>query len=238
MNQRRGSLTKNDGTPALHRLNALAPLDDAAIMALEIAFQRARIISQRRELTPDSINTREPILVLDGWAARLRTLADGRRQILNFILPGDLIGLYGYDQASTATTITAFTPVTFCPAPNMSLSPALELAYAASRALEEAHVLAQITRIGRLNAHERIADLMLELLERLSLAGLANGNEFTMPLTQEILADALGLTSVHINRTLQLARREGELEISGKSVRICDPESLYRSIGRHHPAID
>ena len=101
-----------------------------------------------------------------------------------------------------------------------------------SRAIEEAHLLAQITRLGRLSALERIADLFLELYERLSLAGLASNGRFALPLTQEVVADALGLTSVHLSRTLQLARRRGEFEWRDGQVILHDLRQLGRMVGR------
>ena len=110
--------------------------------------------------------------------------------------------------------------------------PALAQAYAVSHALEEAYLLAQITRLGRLNALERLADVMLELRERLALSGLVRGDTFDMPLTQEMLADVLGLTPVHINRMVQQARRQDWLEWRAKRVTIKDTAALASKVGR------
>jgi CRP-like cAMP-binding protein len=222
----------HDPSPAVHRLEALAPLDRRAIDALEAAMQRPRAIRPRCDLLTEGAEIGEPLLVLDGWAARVRQLADGRRQILNFILPGDLVGLYDQDRPVASSTVMAFTPVLICEAPGRGTSLALDRAYAMSRALDETHLLAQITRLGRFNAHERIADLLLELLERLELAGLASNGRYSLPLTQEVLADALGLTPVHINRMLQQSRRAGELSWSGRDLILRDPEALREQIGR------
>lgn len=73
---------------------------------------------------------------------------------------------------------------------------------------------------------------MLELLDRLSLAGLTTNNGYAMPLTQETFADALGLTSVHVNRMLQVLRKGGELVWNGRELRFADPEQLRQSMGR------
>jgi len=222
------------GAPALRRLLALNPaLDEPALAALRLAMARTRTVRPHRELMTEGRDITETQLVIDGWAARVRQLADGRRQIMNFILPGDLIGLCDYDRPVASSTIVAITPVTVCTAPDRSVSPGLDRAYAISRAMDEAHLMAQITRLGRLNAHERIADLLLELLERLSLVGLAAGGRFVMPLTQEVVADALGLTSVHVNRMLQQARRAGELIWSGRDLMLTAPDELRGAIGRN-----
>lgn len=218
--------------PALRRLEALAPLDQTARQALQAAIARSRKIAPRRELMIEGREVKETLLVVRGWAARIRILSDGRRQIMNFTLPGDLVGLCGQENPVSSATIIAMTPVAVCTAPDIAAAPALAQAYAVSRAREEAYLLAQIARLGRLNAHERIADLFLELLERLEFAGLASHGRFVLPLTQEVLADALGLTAVHVNRMLQQARRAGELSWQSKELVIHDPAALARQVGR------
>lgn len=218
-------------SPAMTRLSALSPMDDGARRAVEQAIERARKIASRRELVTEGREVREPLLLLRGWAARVRILGDGRRQILNFVVPGDLIGLCAQDRPIAPSTIVAITPVVVCAAPDAATSPALAQAYAVGAAREEAYLLAQIARLGRLNAHERITDLLLELLDRLQLAGLATRGRFELPLTQETLADALGLTAVHVNRMIQQARRAGELTWQSKEITIHDPATLARQVG-------
>ncbi len=231
--------------PAIRRLRALTPLDDAGIEALVAAASETRTVPARRDLISEGMPIVEPVLILDGWAARVRQLVDGRRQILGFILPGDLVGYCGFDGAVAMTTIVGFTPLTVCALPSDTLSPTLRRAYAISGALDEAYLMAQITRLGRLSAYERIADFLLEMLERLSTAGMTHDDGFVMPLTQETLADTLGLTSVHVNRMLQQGRRSGDLEVSRSRVRVCHAEALTRTVGRqptrvflpHQPAV-
>ena len=171
-------------------------------------------------------------LIVSGWAARVRQLADGRRQLISFLLPGDLIGNCGHARPLAASTVLALTNVACTDLQEEAQTHALREAYEISRAIEEAHLLSQITRLGRLSALERIADLFLELYERLSLAGLAANGRFALPLTQEVVADALGLTSVHLSRTLQLARRNGEFEWRDGQAILHDPQHLARMVGR------
>ncbi len=122
--------------------------------------------------------------------------------------------------------------MTTCVPPELGTLPALDEAYAVAQAMDEAYLLAQIARLGRMNAMERIADLMLELYERLAMSDLTHGRSFDLPITQETLADALGLTAVHVNRMLQAARRAGDLIWSSRSMTIPDPKSLARKVGR------
>ena len=221
-----------DPGAAVRRLNTLVPLDDDATFALTDALTTARPIKPRRELIGEGHEIVEPMLILSGWAARVRFLADGRRQFLSFLLPGDVVGLGQQTRPVATATVIALTPVEVCSAPSREKSPALAEAYALSRALDEAYLLANVTRLGRLNAQERIGDLFLELLERLRMAGLESGNSFALPLTQEMIADALGLTSVHVNRMIQLFRREGDLTWKTGRLTLTDPAALARKINR------
>lgn len=223
------SVTSN---PVVRRLGALAALDKDAVDALHDALDRCFSVLARQELLHEGEPICRSSLMVGGWAARTRCLEDGRRQIINFVLPGDLVGFTGLGQPLASSTVVAITDVTLCPLPDPSLSTSLADAYAVSRALDEAHLLGQITRLGRLSAQERIQDLLLELLERLELAGMAREGRYPIPLTQEMLADALGLTPVHVNRMLQQARQAGELSWHGGEVILHDPKAIRRKVGR------
>jgi CRP-like cAMP-binding protein len=226
-------LIEHETPPALLRLSRLAPLDSADRASLFAAMARRRRLRSRRELFSEGIEIAEPLLLTSGWAARLRLLADGRRQFLSFLLPGDLIGMCRHARPLAVSTVIALTDVTFCPAPEAESGSGLAEALAVSQALDEAYLLQHIVRLGRLNAHDRIIDLMLEFRERLALAGLLeDGNRFAFPLTQEMLADALGLTSVHINRMLQTLRRQGDLETASGWITLCNPQQLATKIDR------
>lgn len=218
--------------PAVARLAALIPLDDVALDALRLATQPPRRHRAHHELLAEGREIRDAQLLLRGWAARVCFLKDGRRQILHLLLPGDLIGSCEHDRPLAVSSVVALTEVEVCTAPDPAVSPMLREAYARSRALDEAHLLAQITRIGRMNAQERIADLALELLDRLTLAGLAAHDSYAMPLTQEALGDVLGLTSVHVNRMLQVLRKQGDLVWSGRELKLPNPERLRKTMGR------
>jgi hypothetical protein len=111
--------------------------------------------------------------------------------------------------------------------------PDLAVALKLAEALQESHLLSQIMRAGRQSAYERFAHLMLEFHSRLKLSGLADGTTFQMPLTQEALGDGLGLSIVHINRTVQQLRREQLIRIGGGMVTLLDPDALS-SIAEFH----
>lgn len=218
--------------PAIARLSALARLDAGAVEALERAIASSVVDRPRSELQTEGKPISAALLIVEGWAARMRILPDGRRQFLSFLLPGELVGLCRHERALAVSTVYAITPVRTCRAPDSADHPALARAYALSGALDEAYLLAQITRLGRLSALERLGDMMLELRERLLLAGLLRNGAFDMPLTQEMLADVLGLTPVHVNRMVQQARRQGWLEWRAKRVTVRDPAALATKVGR------
>lgn len=218
--------------PALARLDALVALDGVAKTAVLNAVARARIAEPDHELMIEGQSILHPLLIVRGWAARVRVFPDGRRQILSLLLPGDLIGYCRHSRPCAISTVIALTEIAVSTAPRAATSSALAEAYAITGALEEAYLLAHIARVGRLTAHERISDLLLELLERLQLTGLADERSFELPLTQEKLADMLGLTAVHINRMLQLARKSGELSLKGRELTLHDPPVLAEVIGR------
>lgn len=220
------------GNPVLRRLGTLAMLDGPAIAALEKALDRSVTVRARQELLHEGQEIVTAMLLMRGWAARTRCLEDGRRQIINFLQPGDLIGYSDLPRPLASSTVVALSDVLWCPAPDAHASTSLARAYSVSRAIDEAHLLGQITRLGRLSADERIQDLLLELVERLELAGLAQDGQCEIPLTQEMLADALGLTPVHVNRMLQQARQAGELSWRSGQLILHDPKAIRRKVGR------
>jgi CRP-like cAMP-binding protein len=219
-------------TPALSRLDALSPLDDRSKVAIVDAASLSYPVMARRELQTENKAIRSPLLLLDGWAARVRVLQDGRRQFISFVLPGDILGHYGFSSPVATSTVVTLTDVQVCPLPESAGFPILERAYSISCAMDEACLVAQIIRLGRFTARERILDLIIELYERLSLAGVADSDGFAFPLTQEIMADALGLTSVHVNRMVQQSRRLGELCWTGGQITLPDLPALRRAIDR------
>ncbi|MEH3159709.1 MAG: Crp/Fnr family transcriptional regulator [Sphingomonas taxi] len=223
--------------PAQLRLTRLAHFTPADEITLAYAMSQARIVRARRELQSDGRPITEPQLIVDGWAARIRLMPDGRRQIMSFLLPGDLIGLCHQPAPVAISTVIALTEITVCTPPSPCESPTFAEAYATSEALDEAYLLAHITRLGQMAARERILDLLLELDERLELAGLSQHGRFRVPLTQELLGDTLGLTSVHINRMLQQARQMGDLTWKGDRVELHDRPALMAAVGRVRPRV-
>ncbi len=223
--------------PALRRLSALSSLEAADLTLLQAAMEASQTHPPRHNFLTLGRPIAAPLLLLQGWAARVRILPDGRRQFMSFYLPGDVIGATHQAMPIASATVIALTETIVCPAPTAPAGSGLAQAYAVAEALDEAYLLGHVVQLGRLNAQERISDFLLEIYERLSLAGLTVGGSFEMPLTQEMLADALGLTPVHVNRMIQQARRDGELMWKSGRVLLRDPERTARTIGRQSPTV-
>lgn len=147
--------------------------------------------------------------VLGGWAFRFKSLDDDRRQILSFALPGDFLGLQGPVLKEMQHSVEALTPVTLCVFPRERLwdlytnHPTLthDLLWLAGRAehIADNHLLA----VGRRTAVERVAYLLLHLFVRCKALEMNDGRRLELPLTQSHIADALGLSLVHTNKTLR-----------------------------------
>lgn len=213
---------RRDNTPAgacvLHRLHRLGPVSDSEIAAVAQSIALTRKTAARRDVCAERSPNLEPRVLVGGWAALSRTMVDGRRQILDLLLPGELLAMRPKRGLASLTTVSAITDVEFASlveagGPNGGPGSGLAEVYAVSNALHEHYLYRQIARLGRLNAYERTIDWFLEIHERLELSGLTTARSFPFPVTQEILADVLGMTGVHVNRTLQALRRDGVLEI-------------------------
>lgn len=220
----------------VRRLSRLAPLGAESIEALSALREVHRLSAGAAVVTEHE--PLRPRFLVSGWAARVRWLADGRRQVVSMVLPGDGVGLCERPQPLALCAMVAVTPVEVVDAaaisrlvfdPKGAKAPDIAVALAMSAALEEAHLIDQIVRLGRQTALERMAHLLLELRFRLSLVDLAVDGDFPLPLTQELLADATGLSAVHVNRTLQQMRREGLIELGQGRVKLLR-QSLLETI--------
>ncbi|HEY6579325.1 MAG TPA: Crp/Fnr family transcriptional regulator [Rhizomicrobium sp.] len=216
------------------RLSHLAELSPKDQSVIESLAQHTEELAAGTELIREGEALDSPRLLMAGWACRFRTLPDGRRQIFEFILPGDIYGLCLRPQAIALTTSLALTPVVIANAAPLGSAitteseshPGLTQACYATASLDEAYLLNQLMRVGRQTAYERTAHFILEIHERLGIVGLAGETTVAIPLTQEIMADALGLSVVHLNRTLQQLRRNQLIEFKGGLVKLLQPERL------------
>ncbi len=211
------------------RLAALSPLSAEEMRMINELGRQTRKHAAREEICAEGkIST--PRVILSGWACRQRLLGDGRRQIVSFLLPGDPCVPLERPAIPAHCSVVALTPVVVADAKALELAvntnahacPGLTRAVRLLTIQEGLLLQDQIIRLGRQTAYERMVHLLLELRSRLSVVRQVVDNVFPLPLTQEVLADALGLSIVHVNRTLQQIRRDGMLEFRGGNVTIID----------------
>lgn len=217
----------------IRRFNALRPLSDEDAAALEHAILEGLLRAGPGE---DLIAEDEPIdgvrLVLSGWLFRHKTLEDGRRQIVNFILPGETCDAHAYLLSTLDHSITSATPVAFAEIKRarfeklMANHRTLAEAFMCETLLTSAIEREWIINLGRRAAFERMGHLFCEIFERLRPVGLIDGNSYALPITQTDLADATGLSVVHANRTIQELRSSGLIVLKDRTLTIPDLEAL------------
>ena len=169
-----------------------------------------------------------------GWAYRYRLLDDGRRHITNVLIDGDVIGPFAETASHFVATLTDATIFWTSKERLRSLfdrSPLLAAAMAQAVAAEYEMLSLRALNLARCNAKERMAQLLLELAQRTRKAGLADAMTFPFPASQEIIADCLGLSIVHVNRTLRRLREEEIVAVGSGSVRILNRARLLRLAG-------
>lgn len=224
------------------RLSALAPLSEEAHGVLERLNGR-RVYPGGVDILGEPGEPHRLAFIASGWAARVGLLPDGRRQVLSLLLPGDPFYVGPLSPGFSPGPVMSLTPVEVIDAEPVRAAAisgepqwrCLHEALQISTRLHETYLLDHILRLGRLKAYERICHLLLEIRGRLMLAGLSSGGRFHMPLTQEALGDTAGLSTVHVNRTLQALRRENVLHLRSGEAMLLDAEAMAAACDYHTP---
>jgi CRP-like cAMP-binding protein len=189
-------------------------------------------VRPRRDIVREGERSRVANLILDGWAFRYKTLADGRRQIISFLLPGDICDPYVYILQEMDHSIGALTAVRYVELGRDKIEALTSQHPRLTHALRwDALVAAAIQRewtlnLGQRDAIERLAHLLCELFFRLRAVGHTDRNRCEMPLTQSDVAEATGMTPVHVNRMIQELRARGLIRWKGREVEVLDMEAL------------
>lgn len=236
------------------RLQAYTKLssDDRASID-RLSRTSVRKYGARRDLVREGEKPRSVFLMLEGWACRYKQLPDGRRQIVAFFVPGDICDMEIYILKEMDHSVGSLTAVR---AAEISQDDFDRLMLDHPRVTQALHwdllVTVAVQRewtlnIGQRTAYERLAHLFCELFLRLQVVGLTRGDTCDLPITQADLADATGLTSVHVNRMLQDMRRDGLIELQNRQLRVPDLAALmdaamftpnYLHLGREGRGLD
>lgn len=193
---------------ALARDGGLTEEESCAILDTEsrtVNFAPGAVIAREDELS-------RPLLILSGWAMVQRILHDGSRRIFDFKLPGDTVGPFPVRKLPHAVSTIALTEIAALDIAEVWRSAVEEDSAKLRKAIETAESRAEgrlyehIIRLGNRTARQQIADFLLEFIDRLCPG--ASSARVPFPLTQEVIGDALGITSIHVNRTLRRLRAE------------------------------
>ena len=213
----------------LEAFTRLSPEDKAGLAKVT---KVARTVPPRRDLIREGERPQYVHLIVDGWACRYKTLADGRRQVVGFFVPGDFCDLNVYVLRQMDHSIGAITRLSVADISRDDMDSLTSNHPRVTQALWwEQLVTNAIQRewtlnIGQRTAYERIAHLLAEMFIRLRSVKLTQGDSCDFPVTQTDIADATGLTAVHVNRTLQELRRNGLIVLERKRLTIPDLRQL------------
>jgi CRP-like cAMP-binding protein len=229
-------LDSSQAQPVVRRLNAFRQLTETGVAAVEKALQN-RILraGAHEDLISEGDKPDGVRMLLSGWLCRYKTLEDGRRQIVNFVLPGDTCDAHVFLLSAMDHSIGTLTPVVYAEldrvhfddlvASDRLVAEALWCETLAGNAVQREWAV----NLGRRVALERVAHLLCEIFERLRPVGLTDGKSCAFPVTQMDLADATGLSVVHLNRTLQDLRAAGLIILRDRTLTINDLDALKRA---------
>jgi len=215
-------------SPLTRKLSVFVALSENDLAVLERLHQRRRSFVAGRDLVHQGQSEQAAYILSAGWVCSYKIQPDGSRQIVNFQIPGDFLGLRS---VLLRTSDHSFEPIVNIQAVEVLKDDLLEafaktprlataILWAASR--DEAMLVEHLVDIGRRNAEARLAHFMLELSSRLALVGMGSKEGFDCPMTQYHLADSLGLSAVHINRVLRNLRESGLITFRDRRVIIHD----------------
>jgi CRP-like cAMP-binding protein len=219
------------------KLSAASHLPSEDAEALAQLCANVRTIAAKHDVISEGDRPDHVHIVLEGWAARYKILPDGTRQITAFLIPGDFCDLHMTMLAQMDHGILALTRCRVAYVPHRLMEdlpldrPRLGRALWRVTLVDEAVLRSWIVNLGRRDAAERIAHLFCELHARLALVGLVRDERFDLPLTQDVIADATGLTSVHVNRVLQKLRGDGLITLASGQLTILDVDGLRKLAG-------
>ena len=194
-----------------------------------------RHLAPREEVVHEGGSPREPTVFLSGWGIRYTSLQDGRRQILGYFLPGDIADTYIDVSPVMNHSIAALTKATVVELPRETIAglaetnPNIVKAMQLSRAAAIESLFQTILNLGQRSAVERTAHFLCELFVRMSLVRLTDETTCKIAMTRVDIADAIGMTTVHVNRTVKDLRTAGLLDLEGKTLIIPDLERLKRA---------
>ena len=219
-------------TPLTRKLSRFTALSTTDRIALDRLSDDARTMSASAELISEGDQPSNVFLLVEGWACRYKVLADGSRQIMAYLIPGDLCDIHIFILSQMDHSISFLGPGKAAAIPKQTMldllrdHPMIAQALFWATLVDEAILREWLVNLGQRDAYERIAHLFCEMSLRLKTVGLTDRSTLSLPLTQAELGDTMGLTPVHVNRTLGRMRKEGLISLSGHHLVIHDIKRL------------
>ena len=232
-----------DWPPLIKKISALQPLQPLSyyeIDSLMRLHEQDIIIDPHEILFHQNSIYEKCIIVNGGWACRFLDHSDGARQIIDYYLPGDIINPFALVMHAanySVTSISCLNVSIFKPDLLVSLctvQPTIGLRFLEMLGWQDVRLVRLMTEIGWRTAYQRTAYLLLDLFERLKLVDKTVGNTFFAPVTQQMLADSLGMSIVHMNRTIKKLREDELIIIESNIVKLIDIVRL-RQITEYDP---
>lgn len=225
-------MTSVETSPLSRKLSAFVALSEVELAMLERLQLRQRTFVAGRDLVHQGQSGQAAYVLTKGWVCSYKIQPDGTRQIVDFQVPGDFLGLRSVLLRTSAHSFEPIVDIKAAEVPTAELlhafaqAPRLAAAvlWAASR--DEAMVVEHLVDIGRRDALARMAHFLLEMSSRLALIGLGSKEGYDCPLTQYHLSDALGLSAVHVNRILRKLRERGLVTFHNNHVSFHDRDGL------------
>ena len=220
--------------PLFRRLQTTTDVRRDDLLALGTLPYTLRHYRENQTVLRDGDRTNECCLIADGFCVRSKTIADGKRQILSIQIPGDLPDLQTLHLATMDHDLVALSDCTLAFISHAAIRdlirsrPTIGDILWRGTLVDAAVFREWIVNVGQRAAHNRLAHLIVELRERVRQIGRVSGNTFAMPLTQEQLGEALGVTSVHTNRILRQLRIDGVVELQRGMVKILNESKLQK----------
>lgn len=226
--------------PLLRKLGSIADISDEEKQAILDLPVSVKVCEADTDIVRDGDRSADCVLILSGFVCRYKILPDGRRQIMGFYIPGDIPDLQSLHLHVMDNSLGALVRSSIALIPHQSLRdmlrrhPHLSDMLWRDTLIEAAMFREWMIGLGRRSAFQRIAHLLCELHVRLRAIGLARENGCELPITQNEFADALGLSTVHVNRVIQDLRRDGLIVLRGSILEIPDWAAL-RDAGEFDP---
>jgi len=228
-------LSSSNLHPLIRKLESIAPVSEQERQAIINLPLTVRDLKADQDIVRDQDRPSQCCAILEGFACRYKILPGGKRQIFSFHIPGDIPDLQSIHVEIMDHSLGTVVPskVAFIAhetiRPFIRAHPRIGDVFWRETLIEAGIFRAWMAGLGRREAYERIAHLFCELYVKFSAIGQTNGSAFAMPLTQAELGDTLGLSTVHVNRTLQALRAKGLIRTRNGNVLVEDWEGLQRA---------